>query len=184
MINCAGMNEPEGAAPAYSIFHVVRSVNGEPTLVCAYRDPTTGQWAQVPLVQGVEGFQVLLGVDGVTANAAPPLQFAYNIADTLNDTVPEAFLRPSQMDVAGDAAATADNWRRVRSIRIGLVIRGAENSAVERAVRTIPVLGTGFTNVSDVGSSLVVPADGRMRQTLVFTVHMRNPQYVVRDSSS
>lgn len=186
MINCAGMNEPENlAAPAYSIFHVVRSAAGEPTLVCAYRNPTTGVWEQVPLVEGVEGFQVLFGVDGVTAGAAPPvLQLPLNINNVTSDTVPESFLRASQLDVAGNPAATADNWRRVRSIRVGLVVRGGPNSAVDRASsgRTIDVLGNGFFNAADVGSRLVVPADGRLRQTLVFTIHLRNPQYTFPES--
>lgn len=185
MINCAGINEPENPAPAYSIFHVVRSAAGEPTLVCAFVNPATGAWQQVPLVEGVEGFQLLFGVDGVTPGAAPPvLQLPLNINDVGNDTVPERYLRASQLDVAGNPAATADNWRRVRSIRVGLVVRGGANSAVDRASsgRTIDVLGNGFFDAADVGSRLVVPADGRLRQTLVFTIHLRNPQYVFPNS--
>ena len=185
MINCSGTGEPEGAVAGYSIFQVVRAANGEPTLTCIYRDPTTGLWAQVPLVEGVEGFQVLFGVDGVTANAAPaPLTLPLDMTNTANDTVPELFLRASQLDVPGNADATADNWRRVRSIRIGLVVRGGTSSAIDRAssARTIDVLGTGFYNVSDVGSRLVTPADGRLRQTLVFTIHLRNPQYTFPES--
>lgn len=175
MINCAGMNEPEAAAPAYSIFHVVRSASGEPTLACTYRDSTTMVWSTVPLVGGVEGFQLLYGVDGVAAGAAPPT------GDTGTDTVPELYLRASQLDVPGDAAASADNWRRVRSVRVGLVVRGSENSAVDRATsgRTFAVLGEGFGSAGDAGSNLVTAADGRMRQNLVFTVHLRNPQFVV-----
>lgn len=185
MINCAGMNEPENPAPAYSIFHVVRSASGEPTLVCAFFNPNTLAWQQVPLVEGVEGFQLLFGVDGVSPGAAPPvLQLPVNINNVGNDTVPERYLRASELDVAGNPAATADNWRRVRSIRVGLVVRGGANSAVDRASsgRTIDVLGNGFFNAADVGSRLVVPADGRLRQTLVFTIHLRNPQYVFPNS--
>ena len=178
MINCAGIVEREGQVPAYSIFHVVRSVSGEPTLACTYRDPATLVWATVPLVGGVEGFQVLYGVDSVAENAAPALQ------DAGTDSVPERYLRASQVDVPGDAAATADNWRRVRSIRIGLLLRGGANSAVDLATsgRTFAVLGAGFTSAGDVGSDLLVAADGRLRQSLVFTVHMRNSQFVVRPS--
>jgi type IV pilus assembly protein PilW len=175
MINCAGMNEPESTLPAYSIFHVVRSSGAEPTLACSYRDPATLAWATVPLVTGVEGFQLLYGVDNVAANAAPPT------GDTGTDSVPELYLRASELDVPGDAAATADNWRRVRSVRVGLLVRGGENSAVDRASsgRTFAVLGEGFSDAADVGSDLVAAADGRLRQSLVFTVHMRNPQFVV-----
>lgn len=182
MINCAGMNEPEVVGqPAYSIFHVARSAAGEPTLMCAYRNPTTGVWEQVPLVEGVESFQVLFGVDGVTANAAPPvLQLPVDINNVTSDTVPELYLRASQLDVAGNAAATADNWRRVRSVRVGLVVRGAVGSAVDRGSsgRTIDVLGAAYVNAADPLARLVTAADGRLRQTLVFTIHMRNPQYV------
>jgi len=172
MINCAGMAEREGAAPAYSIFHVARSSSGEPTLACSYRDPTSGTWTTVPLVQGVETMQLLYGVDNVTPGTAPPA------ADTGTDSVADRFLRAAQLDVAGNATATADNWRRVRSVRVGLVIRGAAGSAVDRAAtaQTINVLGPDFVNTAD---ALTVTADGRLRQNLVFTVHMRNPQFVI-----
>jgi type IV pilus assembly protein PilW len=175
MINCAGMAESEGTAPAYSIFHVVRSTTGEPTLACTYRDPTSAAWQTVPLVQGVEGFQVLYGVDNVTKNTAPPLE------DTGTDSVPDLYLSASEIDVSGNAIATADNWRRVRSVRVGLLVRGAANSAIDRSVSggTQSVLGAGFTKSADVGSALAVPADGRLRQSVVFTVHLRNPQFKI-----
>ncbi len=176
MINCAGANEPEGTRPAYSIFHVMRSGSGEPTLVCTTRDPTTFAWLPpVPLVAGVEGFQVLYGVDNVAPATAPPAE------DAGTDSVPDRYLRASQLDVAGNAAATADNWRRVRSIRVGLLIRGAPNSAVDKAAsgRTYNVLGSGFTVSGDIGSGLTVAADGRLRQSVVFTVHLRNPQFSI-----
>ena len=174
MINCSGANELDGTVPAYSIFHVKRSASGEPTLACTYRDSTSA-WRTVPLMQGVEGFQVLYGVDNVTPNAAPAA------SDAGTDRVPDRYLRASQLTVAGDANATMDNWRRVRSVRIGLLVRGDLNSAIDRAStnQTYAVLGNGFTSGSDTLSNLEVPADGRLRHNMVFTVYLHNPQFVV-----
>lgn len=173
MINCSGANEMDGTVPAYSIFHVARSASGEPTLACTYRD-STGAWQTVPLMQGVEGFQVLYGVDNVTPSAAPPS------GETGLDGVPDRYLRASQLTVSGNTNATMDNWRRVRSVRVGLLLRGEPGSAVDRAAsgRGYDVLGSGFAVSGDVGSNLTVPADGRLRQSMVFTVHLRNRQYV------
>jgi len=178
MINCAGQAEPERPATdpdprAYSIFHVVRSQSGEPTLACSYRDVTTSAWTTVPLVSGVEGFQVLYGVDNVTPGAAPPA------GASGTDSVADRYLRAAQLDVAGNAVATQNNWRRVRTLRIGMVVRGPVADTVSRAgtAASVPVLGAGFVDSSDTGSLLTTAADGRMRQRLVFTVHLRNAQY-------
>jgi type IV pilus assembly protein PilW len=176
MINCGGAPEIDGTVPAYSIFHVARGASGEPTLACTYRD-STGTWQTVPVMQGVEGFQVLYGVDNLTPNAAPP-----TAGSTSFDDVPDRYLRASQLTVTGNANATMDNWRHVRSVHIGLLLRGDPGSAIDRAAtnQTYQVLGPGFTDATnDVGSSLTVPADGRLRQSLVFTVHLRNKQYVM-----
>ena len=175
MINCSGASESDGPVPAYSIFHVARGASGEPTLACSYRD-STGAWrGPVPLMQGVEGFQVLYGVDNVAPGVVPP------VGDTDTDQVPDRYLRASQLTVTGDPNATMDNWRRVRTVRIGLLLRGEPNSAIDRAAtaQTYDVLGAGFTAGSDVGAGLNVPADGRLRQTMVFTVYLHNPQFVV-----
>lgn len=176
MINCSGMAEPEGSFEgterAWSIFHVARSAAGEPTLACSYRNPTTGVWATVPLVTGVEGFQVLYGVDTLTAagTAAPtPVD---------GDSVADRYLTALELNTIPSTAVT-DNWRRVRTLRIGMVIRGQVPDAVDRAATaaaSMPVLGDGFVNGADTGSSLTFAADGRLRQRLVFTVHLRNAQ--------
>ena len=173
MINCSGANELDGTVPAYSIFHVARSASGEPTLACTYRD-ATGAWQTVPLVQGVEGFQVLYGVDNVTPGAAPPA------GETGIDGVPDRYLRASQLTVSGNTNATMDNWRRVRSVHIGLLLRGEPGSAIDRAAsgQSYDVLGPGLTVSDDTGSNLTVAADGRLRQPMVFTVHLRNRQFV------
>lgn len=172
IINCAGLPEPEGAERAFSIFHVVRSTAGEPTLACTYREPGTATtWKTVPLVTGVEGFQVLYGVDTQTSAGAA----AATPAD--GDTVADRYLTARELDTT-PGASVIDNWRRVRTVRIGLVIRGPVPDSVQAAaVASMPVLGNQFVSNADVGSGLSLPADGRLRQRLVFTVHLRNAQY-------
>ena len=116
----------------------------------------------------VETMQMLYGVDNVVPNTAPT---------GTTDSVPDRYLRASQLVVAGNAAATTDNWRRVRSLRIGLLFRGPANDAVDRAAvaATYDVLGDGLSASADPLSQLAVPADGRLRQQMVFNVHLRNP---------
>lgn len=168
MINCAGIGEPEGTEMSTSVFHIIRSDAGEPTLACTYRDPSSGDWKTMALVPGVEAMQVLYGVDNVTPNTAPP------VGGT--DSVPDRYLRASQLVVSGDTEATLANWRRVRSLRIGLLFRGPAGGAQDRAATaaTYKVLGDGFTVSADTKSELAVPADGRMRQAMVFNVQLRN----------
>ena len=191
MINCAGIAET--AVPAdkndriISIFHVARSSNGDPSLMCSYQD-SGGVWQTQPVVQGVESFQVLYGIDGYSG--------AVNTAFTgPQDSVPDKYLRASQIVVGGvaDSAATYANWRRVRSLRIGLVLRGATNSAIDKSVPTIAKLcplgvdpdtpascidqGTGASSMgSEFPRATTLPNDGRLRQTLTFNVLLRNVQ--------
>lgn len=164
-----------------SIFHVdVNPLNGEPALMCTYSSDGVIFGAAVPLVQGVENFQVLYGVDSVTAGTAP--------APTLKaPNVPNGYLRADQMTVAGDAVATNANWRRVRSIKIGMVIRGAPASAQDKETQTYWPFGTGksapdgspgsaFGSGDDPGTVFAPTPDGRLRQTVTFTIHLRNDQ--------
>lgn len=163
MINCSGVAEPETMDRAWSIFHVTKSTAGEPTLACTYLDPATLTWKTEPLAQGVEALQVLYGVDTLTAVGVPG-----------QDSVPDRYMRAADVDALG---ATA--WSQVRELRIGLVMRGQSNSAVSKSAsaETIPVLGPGFTSAADPLSNLVTPEDGRLRQKLIFTVHLRNAQF-------
>jgi type IV pilus assembly protein PilW len=154
--------------------HIAES-NGELTLMCS----TAGGGKQ-PLVKGVETFQVLYGVDGVVAGMAP--------AVTANkDTVADRFLRADQLTVPGDEVGTNANWRRVRTIRVGMVLRGPIGSAQESVSRTLYPLGSAksatsgtegsaMSSVNDPGTIFVTPADSRLRQVVTFTIHLRNEQ--------
>lgn len=171
MINCmgqgeAGLTNGNLNDRAVSIFHVTRGANGEPALSCSYYNFSTGLWAvSSPMIEGVESFQVLFGTDGVTPTLAPT---------AAQDTVADRWLRADQLTVAGNAAATRENWRRVRAVRVGLVLRGPVGSALQASTATLAPLGSLYASTSDTGSNLAVAADGRLRQQSTFTVHLRN----------
>ena len=194
MIDCAGNTvasvpnpkdtDPAKVAQAYdrrivSIFHVAIS-QGEPALMCTYSSTGAAPWTTVPVIQGVENFQLLYGVDGVTANTAPS-------ATAAAPDVPDSYLRADQMTVAGSANDTKANWRRVRSVRVGMVLRSAPGSSQDMAAQTfLPFgaakgtasgdLGSAFANSADAGTSFQPTPDGRLRQTVSFTIHLRNDQ--------
>ena len=175
ILNCGGWGErglttndlnERGA----SIFHVDRGDNGEPSLYCAYYNHKTGKWiASTPLIEGVESFQVLYGTDRVAPGLAPVEN------DPAQDSVAERWLRADQLSVPGNPVATRKNWRRVRAVRVGLVMRGPVGSAQQALATTSRPLGAAYTDgTNDVGAALAVPADRRLRTTSTFTVHVRN----------
>ena len=145
MINCAGIADTGVPATAndkvINVFHVAKPSNSpEPALMCSYFDTTTAAWITVPLVEGVESFQVLYGLDG--AVGAVNTQFTFVNADT----VPDRYLNAAQMVVSGapDSAASYSNWQRVRSLRIGLVLRGPPNSVPVKAASVANLCPLGF----------------------------------------
>ncbi len=165
-----------------SIIYVQMSM-GRPALMC-----TSWTWAPTgttiersiqPVVEGVENFQVLYGTDGVTPNAAPTIPA---------DSVTDRYLRADQMVVSSNPAATQENWRRVRSLRIGLVIRGVTESKFKELQTYYPFGSAGTTVGTENGSFMSSSNDPGtvyrpqltdgiyLRQTLTFTVHLRNDQ--------
>lgn len=175
MVNCGGWGE-RGLTTndlnerGVSIFHVDTGADGEPSLYCAYYNHTTGKWiASTPLIEGVESFQILYGTDRVTPNMVPVTD------DPAQDSIAERWLRADQLSVPGNDVATRDNWRRVRAVRVGLVLRGPVGSAQQSIASTSVPLGSAYAdNTNDVGSALAIPADRRLRMTSTFTVHVRS----------
>lgn len=182
MIDCAGATGLGVPADRdnrmASIIHVALSQN-EPSLMCTTVNATGTISVAQPIIRGVENFQVLYGVDGVVPNTAP--------VTTASDAVADRYLRADQMTVPANPVATNDNWKRVRSIRIGMVLRGPANSAQGVATQTLYPLGqakdsssgavgSAFSAAADVGSAFTPAADGRLRQVVTFTIHLRNAQ--------
>lgn len=164
-----------------SILHIGISGDGEPSLMCSRSDTGLAPYQPQPLVRGVENLQVLYGVDGVApGNTTVPIT-------STPDTVPERYVRADQLTISGNDAATYANWRRVRSIRIGMVLRGPVGSAVDRTSQTFypfgaaqgstsGATGSAFSSTNDAGTTFTPAVDGRLRRAMTFTVHLRNPQ--------
>lgn len=208
MINCAGIADTTVPINSddrmISVIHVAKSTTGsEPSLMCSYRS-SAGVWTTTPIVEGVESFQVLYGVDGATTGANS------TFPTTLKDSVPDRYFNASQMVSGTDSVvanrvtpATYGNWSAVRSLRIGLVLRGPANSAPVRGASIATLCPLGFKNMAAIASpsatdcldppasgdtaatspgsefprkGAVIADDGRLRQVLTFTVHLRNHQ--------
>jgi len=177
MIDCLG--NPSTTVPVdrddrmVSVLYV-DIVQGEPSLMCS-----TGPSNAQPIISGVESFQVLYGVSGVTPNSPPGTALATSVADR--------YLRADQIVVPGDAAGTNANWSRVRSLRIGMLLRGPQGSAQQNVAETFYPLGlakasstgtpgSAMSSTNDPGTIFNAPADGRLRQSVTFTIHLRNDQ--------
>lgn len=101
--------------------------------------------------------------------------------------VPGAYFRADQLTVAGDPKSTNANWRRVRSLRIGMILRGPPNSSQESVAQTLYPFGpakssasgsagSALSSTNDPGTIFSAAADGRLRQIVTFIVHLRNDQ--------
>lgn len=194
MIDCSGnpiRDVPSDSTDRYiSVLYVAISpTDNEPALFCA-SGLAGAVAAGQPLIQGVENFQVLYGVDRVTPNAAPtvvPANTDLPSVDARDDAVPDRYLRADQITVSGNTVATNANWRRVRSIRIGMVLRGPVGSAPDRTSQTFYPFGkakasstgtdgSAFASTDDPGTIFSPTTDGRLRQVVTFTIHLRNDQ--------
>ncbi|MGI4777525.1 MAG: PilW family protein [Janthinobacterium lividum] len=176
MLDCMGDSidvvPADRTETSVSVLHLRVGNDGEPSLMCSVGTTkgtvTTLVGKTQPVVQGVENFQVLYGVDGVLPNTRPTGP---------GDAVAERYLRASQMVVPGDPEGTRLNWERVRALRIGMVLRGPPDSAQDRSASiTFFPLGEAMSATQDAGSRFVPTLDGRLRQTLTFTVHLHNRQ--------
>jgi type IV pilus assembly protein PilW len=191
MIDCAGniittvpVNRDDRMV---SVFYVAVGTDGEPSLMCGRSNDGLAPYNGQPIIQGVETFQVLYGVDGYTAASTAFTGTA--------DSVPERYLRADQIVIGTGAGSTStkatyDNWRRVRSIRIGMIVRGPANSGQgTTAVTMYPfggakssssdAVGSAFTPATasnDPGAAFTPAADGRLRQAVTLTIHLRNDQ--------
>jgi len=172
VLDCAGFAHPEGEE-GWSIFYVARNADGEAELRCKYRG--TSSWGADALVSGVDGFQVLYGVD----------------TDEPRDHVANRYLNAAAiagLDAALGLGADVEAlhrqtyWKRVVSVRIGLLLHGARPTRREGGALGYALLGPGYASSgavdADPGSVLHeadMPAMLRARERRLFTATVAVP---------
>lgn len=154
---CAGFSVGAGQ-DGWSIFYVGNSARGEPELRCKYRG--ANGWSAEAVVAGVDSFQVLYGLD---TDAAPDGQAnSYVTASAIN----------------GLGAAW---WKRVASVKVSLVLHGAQRSKSVGGPPAYNLFGPAYSAAAggDVGVRIskadIAPAlRERVRRTYSSTILLRN----------
>jgi type IV pilus assembly protein PilW len=155
VIDCRGVAVPyplNQGDIGLTLFMVAVSSTGEPELQCINQ----ARGAQ-PIVKGVETLQVMYAVD----------------TDATVDSTPNRWLNAKQV-------TAASLWPMVRTVRIGMVLRGELGSASGAPnATTLYPLGKDFTEISGVASTEVgmvftPPTDSRLRRAFTFNIAIRN----------
>ena len=129
VLNCAGMPVPPAATGAagkaaeeqgYSVFYVARGPDGAHELRCKYRTATG--WDSEALIQGVESFQVLYGLDRD------------------GDGQPEQFLRASAISAEiSSGVSEASLWNHVVAVKIALLLCSTQRLQQLQQLQQLPV---------------------------------------------
>ena len=130
------------------VYYIANNENQQPSLFRARYNGTT--YVREELIEGVESMQILYGQDSqvdVTKNPPSGRMNSYNTAAVMTD---------------------ANQWRRVGSIQLGLLIR-SPNRVTPDVSKKISLLGVNFTPPGN--------NDLRLRSAYEVTIALRNRLY-------
>jgi type IV pilus assembly protein PilW len=170
VVDCAGFPVAAGEE-GWSIFYVARNAEGEAELRCKYRG--AAHWSADALVSGVDGFQVLYGVD----------------TDDPPDGVANRYVNATAVDALDASLAGASeaefnrrtHWKRVVAVRVGLLLHGSRTTRSEPGSARHDLLGAAYAQTAgadDPGSSVDearMSSDLRRRERRLFTFTVALP---------
>jgi type IV pilus assembly protein PilW len=170
VLDCAGFAIPE-TKEGWSIFYVARNGDGLAELRCKYRG--AANWSADAVVAGVDGFQVLYGLD----------------TDTPADGIPNRYLNASALAALDAALAPAELgektwWKRVASVQVALLLHGERPAAAPIRPAAYALFGSAYAaaHPGDAGVLLTEaelrgrgPASSRRLFTAVFAVGAAQP---------
>jgi len=172
VLNCGGFAHAEGEE-GWSIFYVAKNGQGDAELRCKYRGESS--WSADALVAGVDGFQVLYGIDTDT-----PRDFVAN--RYLNAAAVTALDAALGLGPDAEALNRHTHWKRVVSVRIGLLLHGNRVTRTDTDTLDFDLLGAGYAASGaaalDAGSTLhesALPAALRQRERRLFTATVALP---------
>jgi type IV pilus assembly protein PilW len=160
MLNCAGFPADPGEW-AWSIFYLARASDGVAELRCKYKGENG--WGSDAVVRGLDAFHVVYGLD----------------TDSPRDNVPNLYLAASGID-ALDATLPAPeramrpHWRRVTSVRIGLLLHGERGSRARDRPASFRLLPGADPDARIDEASMPEPMRYRARRLFAATVALRN----------
>lgn len=184
VLNCAGFGVGAAQTQAqrgWSIFYVAQGADGEGELRCKYRG--ANGWGADAIIRGVDGFQVLYGLD----TDMPP------------DGVANRYVNASALDacdaalvLVGADAATRQrdlhrrtHWKRVAGVRVALLLHGEAGQADKMAdlgpaqfdlfgQAYAEAHGAGDTGVRIARTALPAATRSRLRQLVQTSIMLRN----------
>ena len=176
VINCAGFSVHE-AKEGWSIFYVAKNSEGLAELRCKYRG--AANWSADAVVAGVDGFQVLYGID----------------TDTPPDGIPNRYVNASALaaldaalPLAGGGQAELNEktwWKRVASVQVALLLHGERPTAAPMPAAAYALFGPVYAAAhagADAGVQLSQaqlsgsgPAPSRRLFSAVFAVGAAQP---------
>ena len=184
VLNCAGFGVGAAQTEAqrgWSIFYVAQGADGEGELRCKYRG--ANGWGADAIIRGVDGFQVLYGLD----TDMPP------------DGVANRYVNASALDafdaalvlVGEDAAARQrdlyrrTHWKRVAGVRVALLLHGEAgqaNKMAELGPAQFDLFGKAYAEAHGAGdmgvriarTALPAATRSRLRQLVQTSIMLRN----------
>jgi type IV pilus assembly protein PilW len=163
MASCAGFPVAQGQQ-GWSIFYVARNSEGEAELRCKYRG--AANWSADALVTGVDGFQVMYGLDTDTPRDGVPNRYVNADAIRALDATLPAGLAPEQFN-------RLTYWKRVVAVRVGLLLHTGRPTRAEAGAATYHLLGPDASDSSDIGSRIdesALPPEQRRRERRLFSM--------------
>lgn len=164
-LDCAGFpvhRDQEG----WSIFYVARNAQGDAELRCKYRG--AGSWSSDAVAGHVDSFQVLYGLD-TDGDGAPN---RYVNASAIRALDAALVLAGSTLDERDADLRTRSHWKRVASVRVGLLLHGPRQATGSGASHVHWLFGPGYDGAlaaADPGARLAAAdldseGDARMRK--------------------
>ena len=131
VVDCAGFTVAAGEE-GWSIFYVAKNGDGEPELRCKYRGASN--WSADAVVTGVDSFQVLYGLDTDTPRDGAANRYVNADAIRALDAALPAGLPPQEFN-------RRTHWKRVVSVRVGLLLHGARPTRQDQESREFQLFG-------------------------------------------
>ncbi|RJG00081.1 prepilin-type N-terminal cleavage/methylation domain-containing protein [Noviherbaspirillum saxi] len=173
VVNCAGFPVADQQRSG-SLFYVAEDSLGEPQLYCKYLGNSS--WKADAIVRGVEGFQVLYGVD--TDDDGLPNQ----MVSATGVNALDATTIPQGVSIAVGNAKT--HWKKIATVQIAVLVRGTNNTRIPASTDDLifDMFGKEYSDMhasADKGVRLTETnfskaTRNRQRRMYATTVHLRN----------